>query len=61
MGINKQIRDYQNRILEIVNEEPLPLEIKRLVLAEVINAVAKAADAMIEQEEEGAEENEQSI
>lgn len=51
MGINKQIRDYQNRILEIVNEEPLPLEIKRLVLAEVINAVANAADAMVEQEE----------
>lgn len=58
MGINKQIRDYQNRILEIVNEEPLPLEIKRLVLAEVMNAVSNAADAMIEQEEEGAEENE---
>lgn len=52
MGINKQIRDYQNRILEIVNEEPLPLEIKRLALAEVMNAVAKAADGAVEQEEE---------
>lgn len=59
MGINKQIREYQNRLLEVVNEEQLPLEIKRLVLAEVMNAVSNAADAMVEQEEEDMK-NEQS-
>lgn len=59
MGINKQIREYQKKILEVVNEEQLPLEIKRLVLAEVMNAVSNAADAMVEQEEEDMK-NEQS-
>ena len=52
MGINKQIREYQKKILEVVNEEQLPLEIKRLVLAEVMNAVSNAADAMVKEEED---------
>lgn len=50
MGINKQIRDYQNKVLEVVNEAQLPLEIKRLVISEILNALAKASDDAIEQE-----------
>ena len=55
MRINLQVRNFQRKILSVVNQEPMPLEIKRLVLEEVISAVSKAADEAVEAEEK--EEN----
>ena len=59
MGVNKQIRDFQENLLKQINQEQLPLEVKRLVLAELMKALQDACDNEVRKEEE--EENEQSI
>lgn len=59
MGVNKQIRDFQENLLKQINQEQLPLEVKRLVLSELMKALQDACDNEVRKEEE--EENEQSI
>lgn len=50
MRFNLQIRNFQQKVLSIVNEEQLPLEVKRIVLSQILDAVSKAADEAVERE-----------
>jgi len=40
-----RIRAFKNELIDIVNKEPVCLEIKRLVLSDILNEVTKGADA----------------
>ena len=42
-----QIRQFRDEILEKVNSTELPLEVKRLVLNEILHAVSEASDTFI--------------
>ena len=58
-SINKTIRALQDAMLNILNATDLPIEVKRLVVADVYHEVVKQADTefilMIEGEENNAE------
>lgn len=58
-NINKTIRALQDAMLNILNATDLPIEVKRLVVADVYHEVVKQADTefilMIEGEEDNAE------
>lgn len=58
-NINKTIRVLQDAMLNILNATDLPIEVKRLVVADVYHEVVKQADTefilMIEGEENNAE------
>lgn len=47
---NLIIRNFREKLLKTINEEPIQIEIKRLVLKEVAELVASAADKKIENE-----------
>ena len=58
--VNTQIRQFRDSIIELTNESPLPIEIKRLVFSEVSAAINNEADKtiLIEKQEKGeSEEN----
>ena len=58
--VNTQIRQFRDSIIELTNASPLPIEIKRLVFAEVSVAINNEADKtiLIEKQEKGeSEEN----
>lgn len=40
---DKDIREFQLRIIEYINASPIPVEIKRLVLAEIYSKLDQAA------------------
>lgn len=42
-----QIRQFRDELLEKVNGTELPLEVKRLVLNEILHAVSEASDTFI--------------
>lgn len=42
-----RIRAFKNELIDIVNKEPVCLEIKRLVLSDILNEVTKGADTDI--------------
>lgn len=42
-----RIRGFRNHIIGVINEEPLPLEVKRLVLKDILDEVSVAADNSI--------------
>lgn len=42
-----RIREFKNNLINYMNEEPLPLEVKRLVLSDILNETIKAVDANI--------------
>jgi hypothetical protein len=58
-NINKTIRALQDAMLNILNATDLPIEVKRLVVADVYHEVVKQADTefilMIEGEKNNAE------
>ena len=39
-----RIREFKNKLINIMNDEPLPLEVKRLVLSDILNETTKAVD-----------------
>lgn len=45
--INAQIRQFRDSIMAVTNANPLPIEIKRLVLAEVYTIISDKADIVI--------------
>ena len=58
--VNTKIRQFRDSIIELTNASPLPIEIKRLVFAEVNVAINNEADKtiLIEKQEKGeSEEN----
>lgn len=60
--INAQIRDLYNSILSTVNQSPLPIELKRIVLEDITKQCEVEANATIQAElpiiEKGALEDE---
>ena len=47
MNDDYRIREFKNNIINSINCEPLPLEVKRLVLCDVLHEVTVAADNSI--------------
>lgn len=45
--MNRKIREFEDVIIELLNAADLEIEIKRLVLSNVLNLVTKQADAAI--------------
>lgn len=54
--INTQIRQFRDSIIAMTNACPLPIEIKRLVFAEIQTQINAEADRMIISEKKTAEE-----
>lgn len=45
--MDKEIRQMKNDIINVLNEARLPIEVKRLVLAEVMSEVKEKANEVI--------------
>lgn len=54
--INLQIRSLKNRVIKMINEEPLPIEVKRLILVELCQEISQVADRVISDEDMAARE-----
>lgn len=52
MGINAEIRGFHQGLVNYINASGLPIELKRLVIADVARQIDRAADAIISQEQE---------
>lgn len=50
MSTNQTIRNLENKIIELINDAKLPLEVCRLVLSEVYCKVEKEATKVILEE-----------
>lgn len=48
--MNIKIKEFQQAIVNFINESELPIEVKRLSLAEIMHKLESAADAVIAQE-----------
>lgn len=61
--VNLEIREFSKKVVEIVNQSPLPIEVKRLSLIEVLQQVNLACDTVLqkEAEERGRENVEENI
>ena len=53
--INTQIRQLRDSIISMINASPLPIEIKRLVFAEIQTQINNEADRIIIAEQKEAE------
>ena len=42
--MNAEIRRFEDSILNLINESDLPIEVKRLVIADIFNLVVKQSD-----------------
>ena len=42
--MNAKIRQFEDSILNLINESDLPMEVKRLVITDIYNLVLKQAD-----------------
>lgn len=45
--VNSQIRQFRDSIIAMTNANPLPIEIKRLVFAEIQTKINEESDRMI--------------
>lgn len=48
--IDIDIRQFRDDLLEQINSTQLPLEVKRLVLAEILHAISEASDNFINEQ-----------
>ena len=48
--MNAAIREFEDKVIEIYNQYNLPIEVKRLVAQNVLNAITKKADEVIMKE-----------
>lgn len=55
--VNSQIRQFRDSIIAVTNASPLPIEIKRLVFAEIQTQINSEADRMIIAEKNLAEKD----
>ena len=53
--VNTQIRQFRDSIIAMTNANPLPIEIKRLVFAEIQTQINAESDRMIIAEKTAAE------
>lgn len=49
--VNAEIRKLRDTIIAVINASPLPIEVKRLVVSEIINNISKLSDDIIYKEE----------
>lgn len=54
--VNTEIRKFRDSIIAMTNAYPLPIEIKRLVFAEIQTQINAEADRMIISEKKAAED-----
>lgn len=47
---NLEIREFSQAIINFVNGSPLPLEVKRLVMADIMHQLDSAANAILQNE-----------
>lgn len=50
MGINFTIRKFYNDVINVINQHDLPIEIKRLCLAEIMQELSMVAEKQIQEE-----------
>ena len=50
MGVNTQIKEFQQKVLSVINQENLPVEVKRLAMVEVMQALNDAVEREIKME-----------
>lgn len=56
--MNKRIRELEDRIIATLNESDVPIEVKRLIISNVLNLVMKESDKVIAYEiQEGGNKN----
>lgn len=48
--MNKDIRLLEDNMLAVLNESPVEMEVKRLILTNILDIIKKQADALILQE-----------
>ena len=48
--MNAAIREFEDKVIDLFNSYNVPIEVKRLVAQNVLNAITKKADEMIMQE-----------
>lgn len=59
--MDKDIRELKLKIIAVLNESELPIEVKRLVLAEIYREVESLAEQVISQQIKEEKENAESI
>ena len=55
MGINAEIRGFHHGLVDYINKSGLPIELKRLVIADVARQIDRAAEEIIKKELEAQE------
>lgn len=45
--LDNEIRQFRDDLVQMINSTPIPVEVKRLVLVEVLKAVSESADNYI--------------
>ena len=55
MGINAEIRGFHQGLVDYINKSGLPIELKRLVIADVARQIDRAAEEIIGRELEAQE------
>lgn len=45
--LDNEIRQFRDDLVQMINSTPIPVEVKRLVLVEVLKAVSESADKYI--------------
>lgn len=47
---NLEIREFSQAIINFVNDSPLPIEVKRLTLVEIVHQIDSAANSILQRE-----------
>lgn len=47
MGINTEIRSFQLSLIKTINASKLPIEVKRLVVANVLTEISKTSEEIL--------------
>lgn len=59
MAINTEIVQFQQSIVALINLSPLPIEVKRLAVSEVLNNIVEARNQVIQQERQQEQKSEE--
>lgn len=54
--VNLKIRDFENRLVKMIDEEPLPIEIKNLVVGDIHRRLIDLSDKTILAEKQSLKE-----
>ncbi len=61
MGINLIIREFKNSVIKTINDYALPIEVKRLSLAEIMMELSTKAEEQIQEEVRQEQESKKEI